>query len=78
MHLFLLYLCVGVPFGLIEFVSVIFIRDGASVWLKGVYGLIAAALWPLIIIVAFVPERNLNQLRSKAEKLCLKLSFKPR
>lgn len=64
MQYFLFYLCFGVPFGLIEFVSVLFIRDGAAVWLKAIYGLIAVIIWPLIIMVLFIPEHVLCKWRS--------------
>lgn len=63
MQFILLYLICGVPIGLIEFVSVLFIRDGGAVWLKAVYGLIAVLLWPLIFAVLFVPERILCKWR---------------
>lgn len=63
MQFLLLYLICGLPIGLIEFISVLFIRDGGSVWLKAVYGVIGALLWPLIIAVLFVPERILCKLR---------------
>lgn len=63
MQYFLLYLCFGVPFGLIEFVSVLFIRDGGKVWFKALYGLISVLAWPLIILVLFVPERVLCKWR---------------
>ncbi|VEC78905.1 Uncharacterised protein [Raoultella ornithinolytica] len=41
MQFLLFYLCCGLPLGLIEFISVLFIRDGGAVRLKAIYGLIA-------------------------------------
>ncbi|AMG53247.1 hypothetical protein AL524_09195 [Citrobacter amalonaticus] len=63
MQYFLLYLCFGVLLGLIEFISVLFIRDGRSVLLKALYGLFTVIFWPLIIFVLFVPERVLCKWR---------------
>ncbi|MCH8363190.1 hypothetical protein I7X26_27550 [Klebsiella pneumoniae] len=63
MQFLLFYLCCGLPIGLIEFVSVLFIRDGGAVWLKALYAFIAVIFWPLIIGVLFVPERVLSKLR---------------
>ncbi|EPY4252659.1 TPA: hypothetical protein ACSQ42_000840 [Klebsiella aerogenes] len=63
MQFLLLYLLCGLPLGLIEFISVLFIRDGGAVWLKVVYGVIAVLLWPLIFAVLFVPERILCKWR---------------
>ncbi|HEG4382291.1 TPA: hypothetical protein SD291_002180 [Klebsiella pneumoniae] len=63
MQLLLLYLSCGLPIGVIEFILVLFIRDGGSVWLKALYGLITVIFWPLIIVVLFVPERVLCKWR---------------
>lgn len=63
MQFLLLYLSCGLPLGLIEFISVLFIRDGGSVLLKALYGLITVIFWPLIIFVLFVPERVLCKWR---------------
>lgn len=63
MHFLLLYLCFGLLLGIIEFISVIFIRDGEPVWLKAIYGLIVALAWPLVIVVGFLPNRILQKVR---------------
>ncbi|HBN2794740.1 TPA: hypothetical protein L2B26_005718 [Klebsiella oxytoca] len=63
MQFLMLYLCCGLPLGLIELISVLFIRDGGAVWLKALYGLIAVIIWPLIFAVLFVPERVLSKWR---------------
>lgn len=63
MQFLLLYLICGLPLGLFEFVSVLLVRDGGSVWLKATYGVIAVLLWPLIFAVLFVPERILCKWR---------------
>ncbi len=63
MQFLLLYLICGLPIGLVEFISVLFIRDGGSAWLKAIYGVIAALLWPLIFAVLFIPERILCKWR---------------
>lgn len=63
MQFVLLYLFCGLPIGLIEFISVLFIRDGCAVWLKALYGVITVILWPLIIAVLFVPESVLCKWR---------------
>lgn len=63
MQYFLLYLCYGVLFGLIEFISVLFIRDGGAIWLKAIYGLISVVAWPLMILMLFVPKRVLCKWR---------------
>lgn len=63
MQFLLLYLICGLPLGLFEFVSVLLVRDGGSVWLKATCGVIAVLLWPLIFAVLFVPERILCKWR---------------
>lgn len=63
MQFLLFYLCCGLPLGFIEFISVLFIRDGGAVWLKAIYGLISVVAWPLIFMVLFVPERVLCKWR---------------
>lgn len=48
------YLMVGVMIGIMEMVSILLIRDNQSLWLKSLYGLLVALLWPLIVIVTWL------------------------
>ncbi|WP_336709614.1 MULTISPECIES: hypothetical protein [unclassified Cedecea] len=65
MEYLFLYFCFGVPVGLLEFVSVLFIRDSGAWWLKGVYALLVAIAWPLIIVLMFVPNSVLCKWRER-------------
>lgn len=61
----LIYLIFGVMIGVVEVISVLLINDKEKVRAKIAYGILAGIFWPLILIVAFIPEKILAKLRTK-------------
>lgn len=56
------YLICGSPFAVIEFVSILLIRDGAKISLKLTYALIGWILWPILMLVFFIPNSILKKI----------------
>ena len=64
MNIILLYLMLGIPLAILELVLVILIKDNASLTIKMAYALLCLFIWPLLIIVIFIPNKYLSTIRS--------------